>query len=141
MAKDKLLLIDGNSVAFKAFFALYNSLSRFTNEEGLHTNAIYGFNTMLELMLNHVEPTKVLVAFDAGKTTFRTKMYSDYKAGRAKTPSEFSEQMPYIKDLLTSRGIKTYELKIMKQMTSSELWRMRLKRQVFKRRLLPEIVI
>ncbi|KRM57413.1 hypothetical protein C5L31_000389 [Secundilactobacillus malefermentans] len=111
MAKDKLLLIDGNSVAFKAFFALYNSLSRFTNEEGLHTNAIYGFNTMLELMLNYVEPTKVLVAFDAGKTTFRTKMYSDYKAGRAKTPSEFSEQMPYIKDLLTSRGIKTYELK------------------------------
>ncbi len=66
---------------------------------------------MLDLMLNHVEPTKVLVAFDAGKTTFRTKMYADYKGGRAKTPSEFSEQMPYIKELLTSRGIKTYELK------------------------------
>lgn len=110
MAEKRLLLIDGNSVAFKAFFALYNSLGRFTNGEGLHTNAIYGFNTMLETMLANVQPTHVLVAFDAGKVTFRTKMYQDYKGGRAKTAPELSEQFPYLKDLLKARGIKTYEL-------------------------------
>ncbi|SMS14529.1 DNA polymerase I [Levilactobacillus zymae] len=110
MAEKRLLLIDGNSVAFKAFFALYNSLGRFTNGEGLHTNAIYGFNTMLETMLDNVKPTHVLVAFDAGKVTFRTKMYDNYKGGRAKTAPELSEQFPYLKELLTARGIKTYEL-------------------------------
>lgn len=71
MADKRLLLIDGNSVTFKAFYALYTSLGRFTNSEGLHTNAIYGFNTMLETMLKNVDPTHVLVAFDAGKVTFR----------------------------------------------------------------------
>ncbi|RRK09888.1 DNA polymerase I [Lactiplantibacillus garii] len=110
MAK-KLLLIDGNSVAFRAFFALHNQLERFTNADGLHTNAIYGFNTMLDHMIKAVEPTDMLVAFDAGKTTFRTKMFDDYKGGRAKTPGEFSEQMPYIKQLLDAYGIQHYELK------------------------------
>ena len=110
MAK-KLLLIDGNSVAFRAFFALHSQLERFVNPDGLHTNAIYGFNTMLDHMIKAVEPTDMLVAFDAGKTTFRTAMYDNYKGGRAKTPSEFSEQMPYIKQLLDAYGIKHYELK------------------------------
>ncbi|MCT3306890.1 DNA polymerase I [Lactiplantibacillus pentosus] len=110
MAK-KLLLIDGNSVAFRAFFALHNQLERFVNPDGLHTNAIYGFNTMLDHMIKAVDPTDMLVAFDAGKTTFRTAMYDNYKGGRAKTPSEFSEQMPYIKQLLDAYGIKHYELK------------------------------
>ena len=110
MAEKRLLLIDGNSVAFKAFFALYTSLGRFTNGDGLHTNAIYGFNTMLETMLDKVQPTHALVAFDAGKVTFRTKMYDDYKGGRAKTAPELSEQFPYLKELLKARGIKTYEL-------------------------------
>ncbi|MFT8401490.1 MAG: DNA polymerase I [Lentilactobacillus diolivorans] len=106
----KLLLIDGNSVAFKAFYALYNSLDRFTNSSGLHTSAIYGFNRMLEKVLEAEQPTDVLVAFDAGKTTFRTKMYSDYKGGRAKTPSELSEQFPFIRELVKARGITSYEL-------------------------------
>ncbi|WP_047999503.1 DNA polymerase I [Lactiplantibacillus herbarum] len=110
MAK-KLLLIDGNSVAFRAFFALHNQLDRFTNADGLHTNAVYGFNTMLDHMIKAVEPTDMLVAFDAGKTTFRTAMYDDYKGGRSKTPGEFSEQMPYIKKLLDAYGIQHYELK------------------------------
>jgi len=110
MAEKRLLLIDGNSVAFKAFFALYTQLGRFTNGEGLHTNAIYGFNTMLETMLEKVQPTHALVAFDAGKVTFRTKMYDDYKGGRAKTAPELSEQFPYLKQLLTARGIQNYEL-------------------------------
>lgn len=107
----KLLLIDGNSVAFRAFYALYNSLNRFTNPDGLHTNAIYGFNTMLDHMLKDVQPTDALVAFDAGKTTFRTKKYTDYKGGRAKTPAELTEQMPEIRNLLTARGLKSYDLK------------------------------
>lgn len=106
----KLLLIDGNSVAFRAFFALYTSLNSFTNAEGLHTNAIFGFNKMLDIMLKDVEPTDALVAFDAGKVTFRTKKYSDYKGGRSKTPPELSEQMPVIRKLLAARGIKSYEL-------------------------------
>lgn len=110
MAEKRLLLIDGNSVTFKAFFALYTALGKFTNSEGLHTNAIYGFNTMLETMLKVVQPTHALVAFDAGKTTFRTKMYDNYKGGRAKTAPELSEQFPYVKELLAARGIQTYEL-------------------------------
>ncbi|WP_395390446.1 MULTISPECIES: DNA polymerase I [Levilactobacillus] len=110
MAEKRLLLIDGNSVTFKAFFALYTALGKFTNSEGLHTNAIYGFNTMLETMLDTVKPTHALVAFDAGKKTFRTKMYDDYKGGRAKTAPELSEQFPYVKELLAARGIQTYEL-------------------------------
>ncbi|WP_203638804.1 DNA polymerase I [Levilactobacillus wangkuiensis] len=110
MAEKRLLLIDGNSVTFKAFFALYTALGKFTNSEGLHTNAIYGFNTMLETMLDTVKPTHALVAFDAGKKTFRTRMYDDYKGGRAKTAPELSEQFPYVKELLAARGIQTYEL-------------------------------
>ncbi|ETY74451.1 DNA polymerase I [Lactiplantibacillus fabifermentans] len=110
MAK-KLLLIDGNSVAFRAFFALHNQLDRFVNADGLHTNAIYGFNTMLDHMIKAVEPTDMLVAFDAGKTTFRTAMFDNYKGGRAKTPGEFSEQMPYIEKLLDAYGIQHYKLK------------------------------
>ncbi|MDY3024995.1 MAG: DNA polymerase I [Streptococcus hyovaginalis] len=109
-AKQKLLLIDGSSVAFRAFFALYHQIDRFRNPSGLHTNAIYGFHLMLDHLMDRVQPTHILVAFDAGKTTFRTEMYADYKAGRAKTPDEFREQFPYIREMLTARGITYYEL-------------------------------
>ncbi|HEK9990070.1 TPA: DNA polymerase I [Streptococcus equi subsp. zooepidemicus] len=108
--KNKLLLIDGSSVAFRAFFALYNQIDRFKNHSGLHTNAIYGFHLMLDHMMKRVQPTHVLVAFDAGKTTFRTELFADYKAGRAKTPDEFREQFPYIRDMLGALGIAFYEL-------------------------------
>lgn len=108
--KNKLLLIDGSSVAFRAFFALYNQIDRFKNHSGLHTNAIYGFHLMLDHMMKRVQPTHVLVAFDAGKTTFRTELFADYKAGRAKTPDEFREQFPYIRDMLGVLGIAFYEL-------------------------------
>ncbi|HFI0214207.1 TPA: DNA polymerase I [Streptococcus suis] len=110
MKKNKLLLIDGSSVAFRAFFALYNQIDRFKNANGLHTNAIYGFNLMLDHMMKRIEPTHILVAFDAGKTTFRTEMYADYKAGRAKTPDEFCEQFPFIRQMLDAMGVKHYEL-------------------------------
>ncbi|MGS4787146.1 DNA polymerase I [Streptococcus sp. P25B114] len=110
MNKNKLLLIDGSSVAFRAFFALYNQIDRFKSPTGLHTNAIYGFNLMLDHMMKRIEPTHILVAFDAGKTTFRTEMYADYKAGRAKTPDEFREQFPFIRQMLDAMGVKHYEL-------------------------------
>ena len=110
MAKNKLLLIDGNSIAFRGFFALYQSLERFKNQSGLHTNALYAVHNMLENVLEREKPTHVLVAFDAGKTTFRHSFYEDYKAGRAKTPSEFKEQMPYLRDLIEGLGMKHYEL-------------------------------
>ncbi|MFI3083603.1 DNA polymerase I [Streptococcus sp. 2022WUSS135] len=110
MKKNKLLLIDGSSIAFRAFFALYNQIDRFKSPTGLHTNAIYGFNLMLDHMMKRIEPTHILVAFDAGKTTFRTEMYADYKAGRAKTPDEFREQFPFIRQMLDAMGVKHYEL-------------------------------
>lgn len=110
MSENKLLLVDGNSVAFRAFFALHNSLERFKNKNGLHTNAIYAFNNMFENVMKREKPTHVLVAFDAGNTTFRTAMYTEYKGGRSKTPGEFREQMPYLRELLVGLGVKHYEL-------------------------------
>ena len=107
---EKLLLLDGNSLAFRAFFALHNSLDRFTNQEGLHTNALYTFSNMLDSLLASEQPTHMLVAFDAGKTTFRTKMFDDYKGTRSKTPAELSEQMPYFNKLLDAYGIAHYQL-------------------------------
>lgn len=64
----------------------------------------------LKMLCKKEQPTHVLVAFDAGKTTFRTEMYAEYKGGRSKTPGEFKEQMPYIRDLLTGLGVQYYEL-------------------------------
>lgn len=110
MAQKKLLLIDGNSVAFRAFYALYRQLDRFVSPSGLHTNAIYTFKNMLDYILKEVQPTNILVAFDAGKVTFRNKMYQDYKGGRQKTPSELLEQLPVIREMLADLGIKSYEL-------------------------------
>ncbi|MCP3741313.1 DNA polymerase I [Rossellomorea sp. BNER] len=102
----KLMLIDGNSIAYRAFFAL----PLLNNEKGIHTNAVYGFTTMLQKMLQDEKPTHILVAFDAGKTTFRHKTYGEYKGGRQKTPPELSEQFPYIRELLDAYSIPRYEL-------------------------------
>ncbi|KIY22150.1 MULTISPECIES: DNA polymerase I [Mesobacillus] len=102
----KLVLIDGNSIAYRAFFAL----PLLNNEKGIHTNAVYGFTMMLMKILEEEKPTHILVAFDAGKTTFRHKTFSEYKGGRQKTPPELSEQFPFIRELLTAYGIAQYEL-------------------------------
>lgn len=106
----KLVLIDGNSVAYRAFFAMHKQLDQFMNGSGLHTNAIYAFKRMLETIMKNEQPAHALVAFDAGKTTFRHSFFTEYKAGRAKTPGEFREQLPYIRDLVSDFGIKYYEL-------------------------------
>lgn len=106
MTKEKLLLLDGNSLAYRAFFAL----PLLTNESGIHTNATYGFTMMLNKIIEEEQPTKVLVAFDAGKTTFRHESYGEYKGGRQKTPPELSEQFPYIRKLIDAYKIERYEL-------------------------------
>ncbi|MBF0601043.1 DNA polymerase I [Limosilactobacillus oris] len=110
MAK-QLLLIDGNSIVFRAFFAMHNQIDKFINKDGLHTAAIYGFKLMLDHVLDKFHPDAALVAFDAGKVTFRTKMYDDYKGGRNKTPDELTEQFPYVRELVEACGLHSYELK------------------------------
>ncbi|MGV3464715.1 MAG: DNA polymerase I [Heyndrickxia sp.] len=102
----KIILIDGNSIAYRAFFAL----PLLNNEKGIHTNAVYGFTTMLMKLLEEEKPTHMLVAFDAGKTTFRHNTFKEYKGTRQKTPPELSEQFPFIRELLDAYGIKRYEL-------------------------------
>lgn len=104
--KKKLVLIDGNSIAYRAFFAL----PLLNNDRGVHTNAVYGFTMMLMKLLEEEKPTHMLVAFDAGKTTFRHETFSEYKGGRQKTPPELSEQFPFIRELLDAYGISQYEL-------------------------------
>ncbi|MFD1431962.1 DNA polymerase I [Lacticaseibacillus yichunensis] len=108
--KVKLLLIDGNSVAFRAFYALYTQMDRFTNSEGLHTNAVFAFNNMLDNIVAQQKPDKILVAFDKSGGTFRTKMFGDYKGQRDAAPSELLEQLPVIKELLDDHGMAHYEL-------------------------------
>ena len=108
MTKEKLLLLDGNSLAYRAFFAL----PLLTNDQGIHTNATYGFTMMLQKIVEEEQPTKMLVAFDAGKTTFRHPSFTEYKGGRQKTPPELSEQFPYIRKLIDAYQIKRYELEM-----------------------------
>jgi DNA polymerase I len=102
----KLILIDGNSIAYRAFFAL----PLLNNDKGVYTNAVYGFTTMLLKIIQEEKPSHMLVAFDAGKTTFRHKTYESYKGGRQKTPPELSEQFPLIRELLDAFNIKRFEL-------------------------------
>jgi DNA polymerase-1 len=108
MAQKRLLLIDGHSMAYRAFFAL--PAENFTTAQGQHTNAIYGFATMLISLLKDERPTHVAVAFDVSRKTFRTDIFSDYKANRAKTPDEFRSQMSYLNDLVTGFGITQFAL-------------------------------
>lgn len=100
------MLIDGNSILFRAFYAL----PLLHNEKGVYTNAVYGFTNILLNILEEEKPTHILVAFDAGKTTFRHKQYKEYKGGREKTPPELSEQIPIVKELLNAFNILHYEL-------------------------------
>jgi len=102
----KIVLIDGNSIANRAFYAM----PPLTNSSGMHTNAVYGFTTMLLRVLDEEKPTHLLVAFDAGKSTFRHEGYAEYKGGRQKTPPELSEQFPLLKELLQAFSIPQFEL-------------------------------
>ena len=104
----RLLLIDGHSMAYRAFFAL--PAENFTTASGQHTNAIYGFATMLLSLLSSEKPTHVAVAFDVSRKTFRSEIFPEYKANRAKTPDEFRSQMSYLHELVTAFGINSFEI-------------------------------
>lgn len=104
---NKLVLIDGNSIAYRAFFAL----PLLNNKKGVYTNAVYGFTTMLLKVLEEENPSHLLVAFDAGKTTFRHETFKEYKSGRQKTPGELSEQLPLMRELLEAFDIAYTEVK------------------------------
>ncbi|WP_078579550.1 DNA polymerase I [Salipaludibacillus agaradhaerens] len=103
---EKLVLVDGNSIAYRAFFAL----PLLNNEKGVYTNAVYGFTTMILKILEDEQPTHMLVAFDAGKTTFRHATFKEYKGKREKTPPELAEQLPIMRDLLKAFNIRYYEV-------------------------------
>jgi DNA polymerase-1 len=107
-ASKRVLLIDGHSMAYRAFFAL--PAENFTTAQGQHTNAIYGFATMLLSLLTTEKPTHVAVAFDVSRKTFRSEIFPEYKANRAKTPDEFRSQMSYLHELVTAFGITTFEV-------------------------------
>ena len=95
-------------MAYRAFFAL--PAKNFTTAQGQHTNAIYGFATMLLSLLTTEKPTHVAVAFDVSRKTFRSEIFPEYKANRAKTPDEFRSQMSYLHELVTAFGITTFEV-------------------------------
>jgi DNA polymerase-1 len=104
----RLLLIDGHSMAYRAFYAL--PAENFTIASGQHTNAIYGFATMLLSLLTSEKPTHVAVAFDVSRKTFRSEIFPEYKANRAKTPDEFRSQMSYLHELVHAFGITQFEV-------------------------------
>ncbi|MCD4534816.1 DNA polymerase I [Nocardioides sp. cx-169] len=101
--RPRLLLLDGHSLAYRAFFAL--PVENFSTTTGQHTNAVYGFTSMLINVLRDEKPTHLAVAFDVSRQTFRLAEYADYKAGRNKTPSEFSSQLPLIEEVLQALRI------------------------------------
>ena len=94
---DTLLAIDGNSLAFRAYWALPTTMQ---DKEGRPTNAIYGFFTMLFHVVEEYAPTYIAVAFDRREKTFRHEKYGEYKAGRRKTPDELLEQIPMLQEAL-----------------------------------------
>ena len=102
-ARPRLLLLDGHSLAYRAFFAL--PVENFSTTTGQHTNAVYGFTSMLINVLRDEQPTHVAVAFDVSRQTFRMQEYSEYKAKRNKTPTEFSSQLPLIEEVLDALNI------------------------------------
>ncbi|WP_300390618.1 DNA polymerase I [uncultured Nocardioides sp.] len=102
-ARPRLLLLDGHSLAYRAFFAL--PVENFSTTTGQHTNAVYGFTSMLINVLRDEQPTHVAVAFDVSRQTFRMQEYSEYKAKRNKTPGEFSSQLPLIEEVLDALNI------------------------------------
>jgi DNA polymerase I len=103
-ARPRLLLLDGHSLAYRAFFAL--PVENFSTTTGQHTNAVFGFTSMLINVLRDEQPTHIAVAFDKSRQTFRLQEYAEYKAKRNKTPEEFSSQLPLIDEVLDALRIR-----------------------------------
>ncbi len=106
MGSNRLILVDGSSYIYRAFFAL----PYLSNSTGLPTNAIYGFARMLNRLVKDFSPTHMAVVFDVGRKTFRTEKYKEYKAHRPKMPADLSLQLPYIKRLVELMGIPRLEM-------------------------------
>lgn len=106
--RPRLLLIDGHSVAYRAFFAL--PVENFSTTTGQHTNAVYGFTSMLINVLRDEQPTHVAVAFDLSRQTFRSERYSEYKANRTTSPEEFKGQVALVREVLDALRIQHLDL-------------------------------
>ncbi len=102
---DKLVIIDGNSLFYRSFYAL----PLLTNANGEYSNAVYGFAVQIVRIINDIKPTHIAVAFDAGKHTFRNDLYSGYKATRKPMPSELRSQLEPLKKMLKLMNIKMCE--------------------------------
>ena len=105
----KIIMIDGNNLMFRSYYATAYNGNFMNNSKGFPTNALFGFVNMIHKIINEENPEYVIVAFDKGKT-FRHQEYEDYKGGRVETPDELKKQFPVAKDLLTAMGIKYYEI-------------------------------
>ncbi|MFI5492124.1 DNA polymerase I [Actinoplanes sp. NPDC051859] len=103
----RLLLLDGHSLAYRAFFAL--PVENFSTQTGQPTNAVFGFTSMLINMLRDEKPTHIVVAFDVSRQSFRTEKYADYKAGRSETPQPFQGQVSLVKEVLEALRIPVVE--------------------------------
>ena len=103
---DKLILIDGNSLLFRAYFAMRPMVT----SKGIHTQGVFAFVNMLTKILNDYEPSHMAVAFDLKGGTFRHDVYKDYKAGRLKTPPELLSQIPLLHDVLDAMNIAVLEV-------------------------------
>lgn len=103
----RLLLLDGHSLAYRAFHALPKE--NFSTQTGQHTNAVFGFTSMLINMLRDEKPTHIVVAFDVSRVSFRTERYPEYKAGRSATPPEFQGQVSLVKEILDALRIPYVE--------------------------------
>ena len=105
----KIILIDGNNLMFRSYYATAYSGNLMKNSKGFYTNALYGFVNMMNKIIESEKPTHIAVAFDIGKN-FRKDLYKEYKDGRNKTPDELKMQMPVAKKILDAMGIKHYEV-------------------------------
>ncbi|MFC8299755.1 DNA polymerase I [Micromonospora orduensis] len=103
----RLLLVDGHSMAYRAFFAL--PVENFSTTTGQPTNAVYGFTSMLINVLRDEQPTHIVVAFDVSRRSFRTEKYAEYKAGRSETPNDFKGQVSLVKEVLAALQIPVVE--------------------------------
>ncbi|WP_229400118.1 DNA polymerase I [Micromonospora okii] len=104
----RLLLVDGHSLAYRAFFAL--PVENFSTTTGQPTNAVYGFTSMLINVLRDERPTHIVVAFDVSRRSFRTEKYAEYKAGRSETPADFKGQVSLVKEVLAALQVPVVEM-------------------------------
>ena len=109
MYMKKIVLVDGNNLIFRSYYATAYSGVIMRNSKGFPTNALYGFINMMNKIIREEKPEYIMVAFDKGKT-FRHEAYTEYKAGRSDTPDELKQQIPVAKEVLKAMGIKYHEM-------------------------------